>query len=335
MHVHKIHAPDKINVSDVPIQQGLWDKTNDTASMQEFDCNRSSPPVEISRAASFFSISAAEHWEAASTKETNAANLEVDSIRRVVNTRFNLRAKPWQVSLLIDICKQKRDVCVLAGTNAGKSLTYQAVPVVTNGIVLVISPTIALMDDQSNAIKKIGLTVATLTRESSRNDPGLWHRVDCETYDIVFASPEIILGSQSWFWKMTVRNRKNKFIRRLRCIAIDEAHFIWGWREFRGSSPRIFIYKQATPSPLFASNSAEERSHLKVVTPMALRINLCHRTQNIQFCVRPNTYDRGGGSSPPGFLYTNRQLRAPSLPPPEIVQNRKAKVNPPKKWSQP
>ncbi len=52
------------------------------------------------------------------------------------------------MSVLIDITQKKRDVCALASTNAGKSLVYQAVPVITGGSILVISPTIALMEDQ-------------------------------------------------------------------------------------------------------------------------------------------------------------------------------------------
>ncbi len=52
-------------------------------------------------------------------------------------------------------------------------------------------------------------------------------------YDIILVSPEALLGPWSWFWQQTVRNKNNKFQRRLRCIAIDEAHAIWGWQVFR------------------------------------------------------------------------------------------------------
>ncbi len=48
----------------------------------------------------------------------------------------------------MDITKYKRDVCVIAGTNASKSLVYQSIPIITGGSALVISPTIALMEDQ-------------------------------------------------------------------------------------------------------------------------------------------------------------------------------------------
>ncbi len=49
---------------------------------------------------------------------------------------------------MVDITLKKRDMCAIASTNAGKSLIYQAIPVVTGGFVLVISPTIAFMEDQ-------------------------------------------------------------------------------------------------------------------------------------------------------------------------------------------
>lgn len=49
---------------------------------------------------------------------------------------------------MVDITLKKRDVCTIASTNASKSLVYQAIPVVTRGSVLVISPTITLMEDQ-------------------------------------------------------------------------------------------------------------------------------------------------------------------------------------------
>ena len=47
--------------------------------------------------------------------------------------------------------QKKKDICVIASTNTGKSLVYQAIPVVTRGSVLVISLTIILMEDQVRA----------------------------------------------------------------------------------------------------------------------------------------------------------------------------------------
>lgn len=92
-------------------------------------------------------LTSATNWKPSSTRSISTKLVEVESVRRVINTYFNLKARPWQVNAVIDITKRKRDVCAIAGTNAGKSLVYQSIPVITGGCVLVISPTIALMED--------------------------------------------------------------------------------------------------------------------------------------------------------------------------------------------
>lgn len=76
---------------------------------------------------------------------------EVNRIRRLINEYFGLKAKPWQVSVLVDITKKKRDACAIVSTNSGKSLVYQAIPVVIGGFVLVVLLTIALMKNQIRA----------------------------------------------------------------------------------------------------------------------------------------------------------------------------------------
>lgn len=51
------------------------------------------------------------------------------------------------MSVLIDITLKKRDICAIASTNAGRSLVYQAILVVIGVFVLIISPTITLIED--------------------------------------------------------------------------------------------------------------------------------------------------------------------------------------------
>lgn len=76
---------------------------------------------------------------------------EVDRIRQIINKRFGFKARLWQVSILVDITVKKKDICAITSYNASKSLVYQVILVVTGGSVLVISPTIALMEDQVKA----------------------------------------------------------------------------------------------------------------------------------------------------------------------------------------
>ena len=52
-------------------------------------------------------------------------------------------------------------------------------------------------------------------------------------YSIVLASPKVFLQYVSVFMLRTVREKSSVFTKRLACIAVDEAHLIWGWRIFR------------------------------------------------------------------------------------------------------
>lgn len=57
--------------------------------------------------------------------------------------------------------------------------------------------------------------------------------MDKGVYSVVLAFPEILLVHGSHLWLQTIKNRSNEFCRRLACIAVDEAHLLWGWRQFR------------------------------------------------------------------------------------------------------
>ena len=105
--------------------------------------------------------------------------------------------------------------------------------VVDSGIALVISSTIALMDDQVQSLGRRGLKAVALTADAVHKRPKLWQDIDNGIFDVILASPEILLRDGSHFFLVTVRNQKNSFCRRLRLLAINEVHLMWGWREFR------------------------------------------------------------------------------------------------------
>ncbi|MCJ1262449.1 hypothetical protein MMC22_002319 [Lobaria immixta] len=142
---------------------------------------------------------------------------------------------PWQVNAILDVTVNRSDTVVSAGTDAGKSLLYQAVPlVIPDAIVLVITPTIALMEDQQRSLAARGINAVALTAAAVKEDYTLRKRIDNGEFSIVLASPEILLATGSHFLTVTIAGKtSNAFCKRLACIAVDEAHLIWGWREFR------------------------------------------------------------------------------------------------------
>ena len=95
---------------------------------------------------------------------------------------------------------QKQDVLVNMPTGSGKSLIYQALPIVFDSvfkqqghIVVVMSPLISLIEDQINNLRGLGLSAVNI---SDPEVDGL--RVDKGEYSIVYGSPEAWLTNERW-----------------------------------------------------------------------------------------------------------------------------------------
>jgi ATP-dependent DNA helicase RecQ len=81
----------------------------------------------------------------------------------VLRTRFQLPAfRPWQREAIDALLEGPRRVLVVAPTGGGKSLTYQLPAAVLSGVTLVISPLIALMEDQVRGLNARGIPAAFL-----------------------------------------------------------------------------------------------------------------------------------------------------------------------------
>ncbi len=139
-----------------------------------------------------------------------------------------------------------RDVLLVMPTGSGKSLCYQLPALARGGTALVISPLIALMDDQASKLAKLGLKVARVHSGLDR----MTSRQSCRDYlsgglQFMFIAPERL--RVTGFAEMLAKRKPT-------LIAIDEAHCISQWgHDFRPDYRMLGQYLPALrPAPVVA-----------------------------------------------------------------------------------
>ncbi len=134
----------------------------------------------------------------------------------------------------------KEDVFVLLPTGAGKSLCYQLPALLNDGICLVISPLIALMEDQVKSLEEKGIKALMLSSKLNRHETIIaFDNLLHGNYKFLYLSPEKL---QSEFIQEKISQLQ------LNCIAIDEAHCISQWgHDFRPAYLKIPLLNDLYP----------------------------------------------------------------------------------------
>ncbi|XP_031620105.1 ATP-dependent DNA helicase Q1-like [Contarinia nasturtii] len=148
-------------------------------------------------------------------------------LRETMKTVFRLdNFRPQQLQT-INCVMSKKDVIMIAPTGGGKSLCYQLPAILSDGLTVVISPLISLMEDQVWSLKKYGVNAELLSASTEKNKNSLILKqlaegIDTCNYKILYVTPERLAKSKRFMTSL----QKCYLAKRLHLIAIDEVHCI-------------------------------------------------------------------------------------------------------------
>nr|QNO46171.1 ATP-dependent RNA helicase DbpA [Methanosarcinales archaeon ANME-2c ERB4] len=213
----------------------------------------------------------------------------------------------------------KKDVFVLMPTGGGKSLCYQLPALLLDGVTIVVSPLIALMKDQVDALKTNGIAAANIN--SSLNFAEMQNvKLDLaeNMISILYVAPERLMIPDF----LSALKRLNVSL-----IAIDEAHCISEWgHDFRPGYRQLKVLKEHFPKvPLVAlTATATSRVQEDITTQLRLSDPKTYKAsfnrKNLFYQVKPkdNAYDQllqylKGRKNDSGIIYCYSRKSADDL----------------------
>ena len=142
---------------------------------------------------------------------------------------------------IIEAVLNKRDVVTILPTGGGKSLCYQVPGLILEGVCLVISPLISLMNDQTEQLRNKGIKALTIKSKATTDEiVSLFDNLKFGKYKFLYLSPER-LQSDLVIQKIKEIN--------INLIAVDEAHCISEWgHDFRPSYRLIYKVRDLLPN---------------------------------------------------------------------------------------
>lgn len=157
------------------------------------------------------------------------------------------------------------DVLSIMPTGGGKSLCYQIPALLGDGLTLVISPLISLMNDQIRNLKESGIQARTLNSTLSQEDYNkVQHEIETKKLKLLYISPEGLFGGRV---QNLLRNAD------IQLCAIDEAHCLSQWgHEFRNDYMKLSELKNLFPKTqvMALTATADSKTQKDIIKQLGL-----------------------------------------------------------------
>jgi ATP-dependent DNA helicase RecQ len=189
----------------------------------------------------------------------------LDRAQQVLASVFGFREFRSHQADIIACVIAGGDALALMPTGGGKSLCYQIPALVRGGIGVIVSPLIALMQDQVEALTEVGVKAAFLNSTLAwREQKTLEARIAAGDIDLLYVAPERLLQERT----LSLLERTQ-----LALFAIDEAHCVSQWgHDFRPEYRKLKVLAERFPKvPRIAlTATADERTREEIVTELKL-----------------------------------------------------------------
>ena len=191
--------------------------------------------------------------------------MSIDNSLQVLRKVFGYDRFRGQQQAIIETLIQRQDALVLMPTGGGKSLCYQIPALVMDGVGIVISPLIALMQDQVSALHQLGVRAAFLnSTQSLQQSRSIEQQLLNGELDLLYIAPERLSNNRT----------QALFARcRIALFAIDEAHCVSQWgHDFRADYLQLSVLHQQFPQvPRIAlTATADERTRHEIIQRLGL-----------------------------------------------------------------
>mgnify|MGYP001815002953 CR=1 FL=1 len=219
----------------------------------------------------------------------------MERARQILRSVFGYDDFRHRQSDIIQTLVDGQDALVLMPTGGGKSLCYQIPALVRDGVGVVVSPLIALMQDQVDALTQVGVRAAFL---NSTQDTGTQRAVEQALLngelDLLYVAPERLLMNRM----LDLLDRSQVAL-----FAIDEAHCVSQWgHDFRREYQQLKVLHERFPGiPRIAlTATADQRTREEIVS----QLDLDMAARFVHSFDRPNIrYTISEGNSPRDRLW--------------------------------